>query len=50
MMTPTEWGRLQGFIGYGFVDNNGVDRFKFPQDMPETQRYKQSEFGFNPSY
>ena len=41
VMTPTEWGRLQGFIGYGFVDNNGVDRFKFPQDMPETQRYKQ---------
>ena len=20
MMTPTEWGRLQGFIGYGFID------------------------------
>lgn len=41
MMTPTEWGRLQGFIGYGFVDNNGVDHFQFPNDMTETQKYKQ---------
>lgn len=41
VMTPTEWGRLQGFIGYGFVDNNGVDHFRFPEDMPETQKYKQ---------
>lgn len=41
VMTPTEWGRLQGFIGYGFVDDNGEDHFQFPEDMPETQRYKQ---------
>lgn len=41
VMTPTEWGRLQGFIGYGFVDNNGVDHFRFPNDMTETQKYKQ---------
>ena len=41
IMTPTEWGRLQGFIGYGFVDENGVDHFEFPEDMPETQKYKQ---------
>ena len=41
VMTPTEWGRLQGFIGYGFVDNNGVDHFQFPNDMTETQKYKQ---------
>ena len=41
VMTPTEWGRLQGFIGYGFVDNNGVDHFQFPDDMTETQKYKQ---------
>jgi DNA (cytosine-5)-methyltransferase 1 len=41
IMTPTEWGRLQGFIGYGFVDENGVDNFSFPEGMPETQKYKQ---------
>ena len=41
VMTPTEWGRLQGFIGYGFVDNNGVGHFQFPNDMTETQKYKQ---------
>ena len=22
-MTPAEWGRLQGFIGYAFLDENG---------------------------
>jgi DNA (cytosine-5)-methyltransferase 1 len=41
IMTPTEWGRLQGFIGYGFVDENGVDHFRFPENMPESQKYKQ---------
>ena len=42
IMTPTEWGRLQGFIGYGFVNpETGVDEFKFPDNMPETQKYKQ---------
>lgn len=41
IMTPTEWGRLQGIIGYGFVDENGVDHFRFPENMPETQKYKQ---------
>ena len=40
-MTPIEWGKLQGFIGYGFVDKNGNDRFAFPSDTPETQMYKQ---------
>ena len=40
-MTPTEWGRLQGFIGYGFVDENGEDHFRFPENMPESQKYKQ---------
>ncbi len=39
-MTPTEWGRLQGFIGYGFVDENGNDNFSFPDDISDTQRYK----------
>ncbi len=41
IMTPTEWGRLQGFIGYGFVDDNGIDHFSFPEGMPESQKYKQ---------
>ena len=39
-MTPNEWGRLQGFIGYGFVED-GVDKFAFPENMPEGQKYKQ---------
>lgn len=41
MMTPNEWGRLQGFIDYAFVDENGVDRFSFPEGMPNAQKYKQ---------
>ena len=41
IMTPTEWGKLQGFIDYGFVDENGVDHFSFPDNMSETQKYKQ---------
>lgn len=41
IMTPKEWGRLQGFYGYGFVDENGVDHFHFPDNVPEGQQYKQ---------
>ena len=41
VMTPTEWGRLQGFIGYAFVDDQGVDRFEFPEGMSDSQQYKQ---------
>lgn len=41
IMTPTEWGKLQGFIGYGFVDGDGKDHFRFPPNMPESQKYKQ---------
>ncbi len=41
MMTPTEWGRLQGFVGYGFVDENGLDTFSFPDGMRDGQKYKQ---------
>lgn len=41
VMTPTEWGRLQGFIGYGFVDENGIDSFSFPEDIAMGQKYKQ---------
>lgn len=40
VMTPTEWGRLQGFIGYGFMEN-GIDRFHFPEGMRDTPKYKQ---------
>ena len=41
VMTPTEWGRLQGFIGYAFVDENGVDTFSFPAEISRAQQYKQ---------
>ena len=41
IMTPTEWGRLQGFIGYGFVDDKGNDHFSFPNGMTDGQKYKQ---------
>lgn len=41
VMTPTEWGRLQGFIGYAFVDKDGVDHFSFPESTTKTQQYKQ---------
>ena len=41
VMTPMEWGRLQGFVGYGFVDKNGVDHFSFPEGTTDAQKYKQ---------
>lgn len=41
VMTPKEWGRLQGFIGYGFMDENGYDHFEFPEGMCDGQKYKQ---------
>ena len=28
-MTPREWGKLQGFIGYAFMED-GEDTFSFP--------------------
>lgn len=40
IMTPTEWGKLQGFIGYAFV-KDGVDHFHFPAGMTDGQKYKQ---------
>ena len=40
VMTPREWGKLQGFIGYAFV-NDGIDYFSFPEGMSEAQQYKQ---------
>ncbi|MCD7804818.1 MAG: DNA mismatch endonuclease Vsr [Oscillospiraceae bacterium] len=41
VMTPTEWGKLQGFVNYAFVDENGVDQFSFPDNVPKVQKYKQ---------
>lgn len=41
MMTPTEWGRLQGFIGYAFLDENNNDMFSFPDSITNGQQYKQ---------
>ena len=41
IMTPTEWGKLQGFINYAFLDEDGNDGFSFPERMPDGQRYKQ---------
>ena len=41
IMTPQEWGKLQGFVNYAFIDENGNDRFSFPTGMPDAQKYKQ---------
>lgn len=41
VMTPTEWGRLQGFIGYAFLDEKGKETFAFPDGTTRTQQYKQ---------
>lgn len=41
VMTPTEWGRLQGFIGYAFLDKDGEDHFSFPEGTARAQQYKQ---------
>lgn len=41
IMTPKEWGKLQGFVNYAFVDENGTDSFSFPKGMSDTQQYKQ---------
>lgn len=40
VMTPREWGKLQGFINYAFLEN-GIDTFSFPDDLPDQQKYKQ---------
>lgn len=41
VMTPREWGKLQGFINYAFLDNQGVDHFSFPEGVTANQQYKQ---------
>ena len=40
VMTPTEWGRLQGFVGYAFIES-GEDLFCFPDCISNNQKYKQ---------
>ena len=42
VMTPTEWGRLQGFVGYAFLDKDGNDTFSFPEETSRAQQYKHS--------
>ena len=41
VMTPTEWGKLQGFINYAFLDEDGGEGFSFPEGISDTQQYKQ---------
>lgn len=38
-MTPREWGKLQGFVNYAFVED-GIDKFSLPKSISDTQRYK----------
>ena len=40
IMTPTEWGKLQGFVNYAFLED-GKDKFSFPDDISEVRRYMQ---------
>lgn len=40
VMTPREWGKLQGFINFAFVEN-GHETFSFPEGMKDGQKYKQ---------
>ena len=39
-MTPREWGKLQGFINYGFL-RDGKDEFAFPTTVSKEQQYRQ---------
>lgn len=42
VMTPREWGKLQGFINYAFIDKKtGEDTFSFPENMADGPKYKQ---------
>lgn len=41
VMTPNEWGRLQGFVGYAFVGEDKEDKFSFPEGLTDGQKYKQ---------
>lgn len=39
-MTPREWGKLQGFIGYAFM-KDGEEGFSFPDGMSNINKYQQ---------
>ncbi|MDK2802714.1 MAG: DNA (cytosine-5-)-methyltransferase [Oscillospiraceae bacterium] len=39
-MKPSEWAKLQGFIGYAFM-KNGIETFSFSKAVSKTQQYKQ---------
>lgn len=41
VLTPTEWGKLQGFINYAFINERGEDEFSFPEEITNAQKYKQ---------
>lgn len=42
VMTPREWGKLQGFINYAFIDKKtGEDKFSFPEKLADGPKYKQ---------
>jgi len=40
-LTPNEWGKLQGFVNYAFINENKKDTFSFPKEVSVTQQYKQ---------
>lgn len=40
LMTPKEWAKLQGFLGYAFIKND-EEQFSFPKGVSKTQQYKQ---------
>lgn len=40
VMTPREWGKLQGFINYAFMEDD-IDHFEFPEGITDCQKYKQ---------
>lgn len=41
-MTPREWGKLQGFVNYAFIDKKtGKDMFSFPEKLADGSKYKQ---------
>lgn len=39
MMTPNEWGKLQGFVNYGFKRGT-KDAFSFPDNISDVAKYK----------
>ena len=39
-MTPREWGKLQGFYNYAFLNEKGEETFSFPKSVSITQQYK----------